>query len=124
MREFSKVSPALWGSERFNNVPTDDGRFLYLYLLTCEHQTCAGAFRLKQGYALEDLGWAGARYLNALAELVKADLIHFDPDTSVILITRWFKHNPPMNESHFRGIAKVIQKLPSGFGGVIFQLGK
>ena len=113
MREFSKVSPALWGSERFTALPSDDARFVYLYLLTCEHQTSAGAFKLKDGYATDDLKWEASRYHTARQQLVQADLIHLDETASVILITRWFKHNPPMNESHFRGIAKVIQKLPS-----------
>jgi hypothetical protein len=83
-------------------------------LLTCEHQTSAGAYRLKLGYALADLQhWDERRYLLAGLQLVEADLIHVDNEVSCVLITRWFRHNPPMNESHFKGVAKVIQKLPS-----------
>jgi hypothetical protein len=113
MREFSKISPAVWDSERFMSLPTDDARFLYMYLLTCEHQTSAGAFKLKDGYATDDLRWTLERYQVARAALIEADLIKFDAKSGVVLITRWFRHNPPMNESHFKGVARVIQKLPS-----------
>ena len=113
MRDFSKISPALWHSKRFNNLPSDDGRYLYLYLLTNEHQTSAGCYRLPDGYATNDLSWELSRYVTARQELVAADLIFFDELESVVMITRWFQHNPPMSDSHFIGIERVLAKLPS-----------
>lgn len=113
MRDYSKISPALWQSERFNTLPTDDARYLYLYLLTNEHQTSAGAYRLPDGYACTDLRWPPDRYQKALADLVAADLVMFDAAHQVIGITRWFRHNPPMSESHLVGIARQLERLPS-----------
>ena len=113
MRDFSKISPALWQSKRFNSLPSDDGRYLYLYLLTNAHQTSAGCYRLPDGYATNDLRWEHSRYVKAGQELVSADLILFDKTESVVMITRWFKHNPPMSESHFIGIERLLEKLPS-----------
>ena len=113
MRDFSKISPALWQSKRFNTLPSDDGRYLYLYLLTNEHQTNAGAYRLPDGYATNDLRWDLPRYVKARQELVDADLILFDEAESVVMITRWFKHNAPMSDSHFIGIMRTLEKLPS-----------
>jgi hypothetical protein len=113
MRDFSKISPAVWHSSRFNNLPSDDGRYLYLYLLTSPHQTSAGAYQLPEGYACADLRWSSERYHAARAELLMADLISFDDETEVVAINRWFKHNPPMNEKHFRGIVRLLDRLPS-----------
>ena len=113
MRDFSKVSPAVWQSARFNDLPSDDGRYLYLYLLTCQHQTSAGCYRLPDGYACADLRWSPDRLAKARQQLIAADLILFDAECSVVMITRWFKHNPPMNESHLIGIERVIERLPS-----------
>lgn len=113
MREFSKISPALWQSKRFNSLPSDDGRYLYLYLLTSGHQTSAGCYHLPDGYATNDLRWELSRYLKARQELDSADLVMFDETESVIMITRWFKHNPPMSESHFIGIERILERLPS-----------
>ena len=113
MRGYSKISPALWDSERFNTLPSDDGRYLYLYLLTSRHQTSAGTYRLPDGYAATDLRWAPERYAMAREQLVQADLIRFEAQTSVVMITRWFKHNPPMNDSHLKSIEGELERLPS-----------
>src|SRR5262245_50747384 len=113
MRVYSKVSPLIWRSERFMGLDSDDGRLLYLYLLTCEHQNSAGAFRLPDGYARVDLRWEQERYVKARAELVAADLIAFDTKTSVVAIQRWFQHNPPMNEKHFAGTLRLLDGLES-----------
>src|SRR5262245_38681348 len=75
MREFSKISPAVWHSPRFNSLPSDDGRYLYLYLLSSPHQTSAGAYHLPEGYACADLGWSQKRYREARETLIEADLI-------------------------------------------------
>jgi hypothetical protein len=113
MRDFSKVSPSLWHSERFNNLASDDARFAYLYLLTCEHQTSAGCYRLPDAYAAADLRWSIDRYQRSRAELATAGLINFDTVASVMMITRWFRFNPPMNEKHLKGIRHILERLPS-----------
>jgi hypothetical protein len=113
MRDFSKVSPSLWHSQRFNSLPSDDGRFLHLYLLTCEHQNSAGAYRLPDAYAAADLKWHEDRYRTARADLEAADLVAFDATASVVFVRRWFKHNPPTNPSHLKGIQRVLERLPS-----------
>ena len=113
MRDFSKISPAVWQSQRFNNLPSDDGRYLYLYFLTCEHQNSAGCYRIPDGYACDDLRWPPERYVAARKQLVEADLIHFDEESHVVMVCRWFKHNPPMNEKHFIGIECILERLPS-----------
>jgi hypothetical protein len=113
MRDFSKVSPAVWQSNRFNGLPSDDGRYLYIYLLTNEHQTAAGCYRLPDGYACTDLRWLAERYARAREELVASDMIVFDATSRVIGIKRWFKHNPPMSKDHLTGIVRYLTKLPS-----------
>jgi hypothetical protein len=113
MRDYSKISPAVWQSARFNSLPSDDGRYLDLYLLTCSHQTSAGCYVLPEGYACSDLRWEPERYRAACEQLIAADLVRFDPDCDVVLITRWFKHNPPMSESHLIGIERQLERLPS-----------
>ncbi len=113
MRDFSKISPAIWQSNRFKNLPSDDGRYLHLYFLTSRHQTSAGCYQLPDGYACTDLRWTPKRYATARNELIDAGLICFDPESSVLMITGWFKHNPPMNPSHSQGIASLLDALPS-----------
>lgn len=111
MREFSKVSPRVWRSERFMGLSSDDSKLLYLYLLTCEHQTSIGACHLPDGYACTDLRWEPRRYLKARQDLENAGLIDFDTKASVVAIKQWFRFNPAMNMKHAEGIARNIQRL-------------
>ena len=113
MRDYSKISPAVWHSSRFNNLATDDGKYLYLYLLTSPHQTSAGCYHLRDGYACSDLRWTVERYREAREQLIAAELIQFDAEADVVMITRWFKHNPPMSEHHLLGIERQLERLPS-----------
>ena len=113
MRDFSKVSPSVWDSTRFRELPNDEARYLYLYLLTSKHQSSAGAFGLPRGYALVDLGWEGQAFAAARDSLIAADMIQFDPATDEYRICRWFKHNPPQNAKHRIGITTTIYRLNS-----------
>ncbi len=113
MRDFNKVSPILWQSTRFQGLPSDDGRFLFLYLLTCPHNNSAGCYWLPDGYACHDLRWDQDRYDAALQSLIEAGIVDHDSENQVVLIERWFRHNPSMNRSHYKGIIGQLEKVPS-----------
>lgn len=113
MRDFSKVSPSVWDSPRFRELPNDEARYLYLYLLTSKHQNSAGAFGLPRGYALVDLGWEGKAFDAAREALIAAEMIQVDPATDEYRICRWYKHNPPQNPNHRICIVKTLDRLNS-----------
>ncbi len=115
MRDYSKISPSVWQSARFSNLESDEVKLLHLYLMTSAHQTSAGCYQLPDGYACSDLGWEPERYKRALEQLVSAELIHFDADASVVMVTRWFRHNSPMSESHLLGVERILERIPSQF---------
>ncbi len=112
MRDFSKVSPSLWHSERFNSLPSDDARDAYLYLLTSEHQTSAGCYRLPDAYAAADLRWPVERYQHARSELIASGLVNHDAalcrdDYALVPV------QCPQNGNHLKGIRGVLERLPS-----------
>jgi hypothetical protein len=111
-REFSKVSPALWRSERFTSLESKD-QVLLLYFLTSEHQNSAGCYRLPDGYACSDLKWGLADYQTHRTRLIEADLIAFDQATLELYIRRWFQHCPPMNDKHAQGTIRLITDIDS-----------
>ena len=106
------VSPHLWRSTRFNAL-RDTEKTLFLYLLTSEHQTSAGCFRLPDGYACDDLGWEREMLTTARAAIVDAGLIQHDPKSDEYLIERFFKHCPPRNRNHRLGAEREITSLRS-----------
>jgi hypothetical protein len=113
MREFSKVSPVIWRSARFQGLRADDGKLLIFYLMTCAHNNSAGCFWLPDGYACHDLGWEQDRYDAAMRLLIDAEMVDHDAENQIVLIERWFRHNPSMNKSHYKGILSQLEKIPS-----------
>lgn len=112
-RKFSMVSPAIWRPGRFLSLGDPAAQLLYLYYLTCEHQTSAGCFRLPDGYACADLGWPVERYAAVRADLVTANMISFDAEMATIYVLRWFQHCGAMSDKHATGIRKVIAAIES-----------
>jgi len=113
MRVFNKVSPTLWQSRRFLSLPSSDGRLLFLYFLTCPHNNSAGCFWLPDDYALHDLAWEQDRYDAERQSLIAAEMVDHDAENEVVLIERWFHHNPSMNKSHRVGILRQLEKVSS-----------
>lgn len=111
-QDFTKVSPAVWRSKRFLALD-DAGKVLYLYTLTCEHQNSTGCFRLPDAYASADLQWPVEKYREYRDSLVAADLLAADAEHSMIYVCRWFKHCPPTNSNHAKGIMKQIARIES-----------
>lgn len=110
-KPFTMVRRSLWRSKRFGGLPNDAARYLYLYLLTCQHQGPIGCMRLDDSYALSDLNltgakWSLAKYQAAKAAVIESGLALFDADTGEMLLTGWWKDNGPSNDSWFVGARK------------------
>ncbi|MDG4902774.1 MULTISPECIES: hypothetical protein [unclassified Mesorhizobium] len=113
-RDFAPISPALWTSPGFLSL-NGDGRQLHLYFISSPHQTSAGCCRIREGYALADLGWISQQYREALANVIGADLVRHDPRTEETYVKKWFKHkgNIPTNKDHAKGTMKIISNIDS-----------
>lgn len=111
-RLFSKVSPAIWTSQRFRGV-SPMARTFFLYLLTNEHIDSSGCYRLPDAYACCDFGIEQDQLTAVFAELTQADMISRDVDVEWLLIKRWFKHNPPTNRDYAKGTKNRIAAIES-----------
>lgn len=112
MREYTKVSPALWTSRRFLDLSLLE-KVGYLFVLTNSHQNSAGCYRLPVGYAAIDLACTADEWVKIISSLVVAEEISFDTKTEELRIRRWFKHNPPMNPDHLKHIEARLRELQS-----------
>lgn len=111
-REFSKVAPAIWRSRRFRQLD-GDARLCHLYLITCDHQSSAGCFRLPDAYAAADLAWDLARFEVARTQIVNAGLVAHDELTEEVFVHGWFRFSPPMNDKHSLGTDRLISNIES-----------
>src|SRR5690606_25853760 len=94
-------------------LQNEQAKLFYLYLLTCEHQSSAGCFRLPDAYAAADLAWSEIDLAAAREAGAEAGLIVHDRQTEEYFVPRWFKHNPGTNPKHRKGIERLISDLDS-----------
>jgi hypothetical protein len=112
MREYGKVFSRIWESPDFRAL-SEDGRTLALYLLTCQHGTIAGLFRVPDGYASEDLQWGSERVSEGFRNLAENGFATRCEVTKWVWITKYLQHNPPENPNQGKAIRRVVEMVPA-----------
>lgn len=113
MRDYGKVFSRIWESEDFRSM-SEDGRALVLYLLTCQHGTIAGVFRVPDGYACEDLQWTAERVAKAFQETLNKGFANRCETTKWVWVFKFLEWNPPENPNQFKAARKIAQSVPDG----------
>ena len=111
MRDYGKVFSRIWESADFRAL-SEDGRALVLYLLTCQHGTIAGVFRVPDGYACEDLQWSSERVSKGFANLQAKGFATRCEVTKWVWVTKFLEWNPPENPNQRKSAAKVAAGIP------------
>lgn len=111
MRDYGKVFSRIWESADFRAL-TEDGRTLVMYLLTCQHGTIAGIFRLPDGYACEDLQWSAERVSEGFANVAEKGFATRDEATKWVWVTKFLEWNPPENPNQKKAAAKIASQVP------------
>lgn len=113
MRDYGKVFCAIWASDDFRSL-SEDGRALALYLLTCQHCTAVGTFRLPDAYAADDLQWSAERVSKGFAELLANGFATRDERSKWVCIAKFLDWNPIENPNQAKSAAKLIEQVPEG----------
>lgn len=111
MRDYGKVHTSFWSSPTIQGM-SDDARLLALYLMTSPHTTIVGVFRLPDGYASEDLGWAAERVAKGFEELLSKGFANRCETTKWVWITKHLVWNPPENPNQVKAAAKCAATIP------------
>jgi hypothetical protein len=113
MREFSKVSPTIWKSQKFKRLPDLESRHVYLYLLSCPHGNSSGCFDLHPMYAAADLDMLPEVYAKAIGSICEVGLIEFDKAFNTVRIVNWEAFNEPTNPKHAHGLLVQLRVASS-----------
>jgi len=111
MREFSKVSPRIWESSKFEKL-SDKDKLLYFYIITNHHNNSCGCYRLPYGYIVDDLGWEKKSVQSGIDTLCDTVLIGYDLSEKLVRIPNHFTFNPPQNPKHAMKVFREIELLP------------
>jgi hypothetical protein len=115
-RDFSKLSPEIWRSPRFQSLADVGPALLWHYYVAGPHANSSGCCCIPDLYIVADFssfGWTVKDLGKHRKALVDAGLVSFDPRTREVYVDRWFLHNPPTNVSHAKGAHKLICKIAS-----------
>lgn len=111
MRDYGKVFSRIWESTDFRSL-SEDGRTLALYLLTCQHGTIAGVFRVPDGYASEDLQWDVERVAEGFRNLESKGFATRCEVTKWVWLPKFLEWNKPENPNQCKAAAKVAASVP------------
>lgn len=108
---FSKIYVKIWYSNDFRSL-SEDGKLLFLYLLTSPHRNMGGYYPIPIPYLCYDLNLDEDKVRNALDEVNDRQMVIYDYDTQMVLILKWFLYNPIENENQAKGLSKQLAELP------------
>ncbi|WP_353096189.1 hypothetical protein [Tissierella praeacuta] len=109
---FTKIDELIWTDEKYKSL-SDDGKFLFLYVLSCPHRNILGFYFLPIPYGSFDLGWENERFTKGLKELLSNGFINYNFNTNIIFIKNFLKYNPLENPNQVKGAIKALQVLPT-----------
>jgi len=108
---YSKVFVKIWHSKDFRTL-SEEGKMLFIYLLTSPHRNMGGFYYLPLPYLCFDVGLDEKRVSKAFEELTDKDMALYDFDAQVVLIKKWFCYNPIENENQAKGLNKQLAEIP------------
>jgi hypothetical protein len=115
VRDYGKVHSSFWSSQTMREL-SEDGRHLALYLLTCQHNTIAGAFRLPDGYICEDMQWPAERVAKGFGELFGKGFANRCETTKWVYIAKHLEWNLPENPNQWKAARKIVSQIPAECG--------
>jgi hypothetical protein len=113
--KYRKITPRLWGDERFRQLsrPRPSGQWLWLYLLTGPHTTAIpGLFAAGEAGLTEALGWSLSAFRAAWLEIERAGMARADWRARVVWIPKALLYNEPENPNVVKGWAMQLRELP------------
>lgn len=116
MARYRTIHVRVWGDEKFREL-SQDGRLLWLYLLTNpETTTVPGLFRAGKAAIAEALGWLGERFPERFderfAELSSRGMAKADWTARVVWVPNVVLYNPPANPNVVKSWIPHIDEVP------------
>lgn len=111
MGKYHRFEPRLWQKMKVEKW-SDDARPLGVYLMTCEHATNEGLYRLPKLYIQSDLDWSERRVKQTVSELLRNGFCNYDETVDLVLIPFCLEVRSPQNLNQAKGALKALEDLP------------
>jgi hypothetical protein len=108
---YRKIDPRIWNDEKFRAL-SDDGKLVFLLILTHTHMTALGAMRKGIAGLAEDMGWELSRMTKAFGEAFGEGLVEADAKAQFLGAPKFLKYNPPESPNVVTAWVKAWDDIP------------
>jgi len=111
---YRKVSIHIWNDRKFRDL-SDDGKLIFLFILTHPSMTSLGAMRSTPEGLAAEIHWTFERLSKAFREGLSESgkgLLKYDEKATCIFLPNFLKHNPPENPNVVKSWGKVLDLIP------------
>jgi len=109
---YQKIFSRIWEDERFIDLSTA-AQLVYLYLQSNRSLSIIGFYILAFPANKMVCGFADwAMFKKHLNEVIAVDMVKFDEEKSLILVTNFLKYNPIQSPTQLEGAHKILVDLP------------
>jgi uncharacterized phage protein (TIGR02220 family) len=111
MSRYAKVDRRVWNDERFRAF-SDDGRYLWLALLTHLHLTSLGTLRSTWAGLAAELGWSERRLRAAAGPLVEAGMVDVNEAACYLGLRNFLRYNQPESPNVCKAWVAALELVP------------
>jgi len=111
MPRYRKVSTQIWNDKKFNSL-SDDGQFVFIFLLTHPSMTSIGGMRHTIEGLASEKDWTFERLSKAFFEAEKIGIIRYDKKANCITLPNFIKHNKPENPNVVKSWGVASELVP------------
>ena len=108
---YRKVAVRIWNDEKFRAL-SDDGKLVFLFLLTHPQMTSLGAMRATMEGLAKEMGWLSGRLSKGFAEASGKGMAKHDPEAGIVVLPNFLRHNPPENPNVVKSWRGIDDLLP------------
>jgi hypothetical protein len=108
---YRKVDPRIWDDEKFLSL-SDDGKLLFLFLLTHPHMTSLGAMRATLSGLAEERRWTKQRLSKAFQEALELGMVEHDDRACYVGLPNFLKYNGPESPNVVKSWVQSLDFIP------------
>lgn len=111
MGRYRKIDTRIWNDAKFRSL-SDDGKFVFMFLLSHPNMTSLGAMRGSVPGFAADLGWSSERLREALSEGVRKGMAEHDEKACFVGLPNFLKYNGPESPNVVKSWGESLDMIP------------
>ena len=111
MGRYRKIDTRIWNDAKFCSL-SNEGKLLFLFLLTHPHLTSIGAMRATITGLAAELGWSSKSLREAFGEAFRKGLVEHDEKACFVGIPNFLRYNGPESPNVVKSWSDSLDLIP------------